>query len=30
MVNEGDINLVLLTFQILPHGAPMRIDQPAP
>ena len=28
--NEGDTNLELVAFQILPSGAPRRIDQPAP
>ena len=30
IVNEGDTNLVLVAFQILPRGAPRRIDVPAP
>jgi quercetin dioxygenase-like cupin family protein len=30
VVNEGDTDLVLVAFQILPFGAPRRIDQPAP
>jgi hypothetical protein len=30
IVNEGDQNLVLVAFQILPNGAPRRIDVPAP
>ena len=28
--NEGSANLELVAFQILPAGAPRRIDQPAP
>lgn len=28
--NEGDVNLELVAFQILPFGATRRIDQPAP
>ena len=28
--NEGDTDLVLVAFQILPMGAPRRIDEPAP
>lgn len=28
--NEGTTNLELVAFQILPAGAPRRIDQPAP
>ena len=30
IVNEGEVNLVLVAFQILPTGAPRRIDVPAP
>jgi len=30
IVNEGDTDLVLVAFQILPRGAPRRIDEPAP
>ena len=30
MVNEGTTDLVLVAFQILPLGAPRRIDVPAP
>ena len=30
VVNEGDTDLVLVAFQILPVGAPRRIDEPAP
>ena len=30
VVNEGTTDLVLVAFQILPHGAPRRIDEPAP
>lgn len=30
MVNEGNTNLVLVAFQVLPHGAPRRIDVPEP
>jgi quercetin dioxygenase-like cupin family protein len=30
IVNEGETNLVLVAFQILPTGAPRRIDEPAP
>jgi len=30
IVNEGDTDLVLVAFQILPTGAPRRIDVPAP
>jgi quercetin dioxygenase-like cupin family protein len=30
VVNEGDTELVLVAFQILPDGAPRRIDKPAP
>ena len=30
VVNEGNTDLVLIAFQILPHGAPRRIDLPAP
>ena len=28
--NEGDVPLELIAFQILPDGAPRRIDEPAP
>jgi quercetin dioxygenase-like cupin family protein len=28
--NEGSTNLELVAFQVLPAGAPRRIDQPAP
>jgi hypothetical protein len=28
--NEGSANLVTVTVQILPAGAPRRIDAPAP
>jgi quercetin dioxygenase-like cupin family protein len=28
--NEGDVNLVTVTVQILPDGAPRRIDTPQP
>jgi hypothetical protein len=28
--NEGTVNLELIAFQILPEGAPRRIEQPAP
>ena len=28
--NEGDTDLELVAFQLLPFGAPRRIDQPAP
>lgn len=30
IVNKGDTNLVLVAFQVLPQGAPRRIDVPAP
>jgi hypothetical protein len=30
VVNEGTTDLVLVAFQILPRGAPRRIDEPAP
>ena len=30
MVNEGSTNLVLVAFQVLPEGAPRRIDVPEP
>ena len=30
LVNNGSTNLVTVAFQILPQGAPRRIDQPAP
>jgi quercetin dioxygenase-like cupin family protein len=30
VVNEGTTNLVLVACQILPRGAPRRIDEPAP
>lgn len=30
VVNEGDTDLVLVAFQVLPMGAPRRIDRPAP
>jgi quercetin dioxygenase-like cupin family protein len=30
VVNEGNTDLVLVAFQILPKGAPRRIDEPAP
>ena len=30
IVNEGTTELVLVAFQILPHGATRRIDEPAP
>jgi quercetin dioxygenase-like cupin family protein len=30
IVNEGTTDLVLVAFQILPRGAPRRIDEPAP
>jgi quercetin dioxygenase-like cupin family protein len=30
VVNEGDTDLVLVAFQILPLGAPRRIDRAAP
>lgn len=30
IVNEGNIDLVLVAVQILPFGAPRRIDVPAP
>lgn len=30
VANEGDVDLVLVAFQILPVGAPRRIDEPAP
>jgi quercetin dioxygenase-like cupin family protein len=30
LVNEGSTDLVLVAFQILPFGAPRRIDEPAP
>ena len=30
LVNQGTTNLVTVAFQILPAGAPRRIDQPAP
>jgi quercetin dioxygenase-like cupin family protein len=30
LVNEGDVELVVVVVQIVPHGAPRRIDEPAP
>jgi len=30
MVNEGTVDLVLVAFQVLPSGAPRRIDLPQP
>ena len=30
VANEGDVELVLIAFQILPDGAERRIDKPAP
>ena len=30
IVNQGTTDLVLVAFQILPKGAPRRIDEPAP
>ena len=30
VVNEGNVPLELIAFQILPDGAPRRIDEPAP
>ena len=30
VVNEGTTDLVLVAFQVLPRGAPRRIDMPAP
>jgi quercetin dioxygenase-like cupin family protein len=30
IANEGTTDLVLVAFQILPEGAPRRIDEPAP
>ena len=30
IMNEGNVDLVLVAFQILPTGAPRRIDVPAP
>jgi quercetin dioxygenase-like cupin family protein len=30
MVNEGAVDLVLIAFQVLPSGAPRRIDLPEP
>ena len=30
IVNEGDVDLELIAFQILPEGAPRRTDEPAP
>ena len=30
VVNEGTTDLVLVAFQVLPTGAPRRIDVPAP
>jgi len=30
IVNEGTTDLVLVAFQVLPRGAPRRIDLPAP
>ena len=30
VVNEGNTDLVLVAFQVLPLGAPRRIDKPAP
>lgn len=30
VTNEGDIDLVLIAFQIIPLGAQRRIDRPAP
>ena len=30
VVNEGDVDLVFIVVQIVPVGAPRRIDEPAP
>jgi quercetin dioxygenase-like cupin family protein len=30
VVNEGDVDLVFIVVQIVPTGAPRRIDEPAP
>ena len=30
LVNEGDSDLVTVAFQVLPSGAPRRIDEPVP
>jgi quercetin dioxygenase-like cupin family protein len=30
LVNEGDVDLEVVVMQIVPKGAPRRIDQPAP
>lgn len=30
IVNRGNVDLVLVAFQVLPQGAPRRIDVPAP
>jgi hypothetical protein len=30
LVNEGDVDLEVVVMQIVPFGAPRRIDEPAP
>ena len=30
LANEGDVDLEVVVMQIVPHGAPRRIDEPAP
>ena len=30
LVNEGDVDLEVVVMQIVPFGAPRRIDQPQP
>jgi quercetin dioxygenase-like cupin family protein len=30
LVNEGNVDLEVIVVQIVPHGAPRRIDEPAP
>ena len=30
LVNEGNVDLEVVVVQIVPHGAPRRIDEPAP
>jgi hypothetical protein len=30
LANEGDVDLEVIVVQIVPQGAPRRIDEPAP
>ncbi len=30
LANAGDVDLEVVVMQIVPHGAPRRIDEPAP